>query len=117
MMSVASQAGALDSRATHGVHQALIRPVLFAGVEPPVAIVETCVVFAMLFVVGIHILTIVIAVFWLGVVHGTMAWVAKQEPQMTALYVRSLSGRDFYAPLSLAHVTTRTPRPSIPATR
>jgi type IV secretory pathway TrbD component len=89
--------------------------VLFAGAEPAVVIVETCVVFALLFVVGIRLVTVAIAAFWLTAVHSVMVWVAKQEPQMTALYVRSLSGRDFYAPLARAHMSTPMPRPAIPA--
>lgn len=104
-----------DGRAAHVIHTSLIRPVLFAGAEPAVVIVETCVVFALLFVVGIHVVTVAIAAFWLTVVHSVMVWVAKQEPQMTALYVRSLSGRDFYTPLAHAHISTPTPRPAIPA--
>ncbi|HWG33401.1 MAG TPA: VirB3 family type IV secretion system protein [Gemmatimonadaceae bacterium] len=107
----------VDDRATHVIHASLIRPVLFAGAEPPVVIVETCVVFALLFVVGIHVTTVAIAVFWLTVVHSTMVWVAKQEPQMTMLYVRSLSGRDFYVAHARAHTPTPAPHPAIPAWR
>ncbi|MGH7616916.1 MAG: hypothetical protein ACREPM_06780 [Gemmatimonadaceae bacterium] len=88
---------------------------LLAGAEPAVVIVETCVVFAVLFVVGIHLVTIAIALFWLTAVHSLMVWVAKQEPQMTALYVRSLFGRDFYAPHARAHAPTPASRPAIPA--
>ena len=110
-----SRGAPVDGRATHVIHASLIRPVLFAGAEPPVVIVETCVVFALLFVVGLHVLTVAIALFWLTVVHSTMVWVAKQEPQMSALYVRSLSGRDFYAPHARAHAPTPAPRTSIPA--
>jgi type IV secretory pathway TrbD component len=91
--------------------------VLFAGAEPAVVIVETCVVFALLFVVGIHVVTIAIALFWLTVVHSVMVWVAKQEPQMTGLYVRTLSARDFYPPHARARVSTPSPRPSIPVSR
>lgn len=104
-----------DGRAVNPIHVSLIRPVLIAGAEPPVVILETCVVFALLFVVGIHLATLAIAAFWLTVVHGTMVWVAKQEPQMTTLYVRSLFGRDFYAPHARAHVLTPAPKPAIVA--
>lgn len=103
-----------DERAAHVIHSSLFRPVLFAGAEPAVVIVETCVVFALLFVVGIHLVTIAIAAFWLTAVHGVMVWVAKQEPQMTSLYVRTLSARDFYSPHARANVPTPSPRPSIP---
>ncbi|MGH7618064.1 MAG: VirB3 family type IV secretion system protein [Gemmatimonadaceae bacterium] len=107
----------VDRRDAHTIHSSLIRPVLLAGAEPSVVIVETCVVFALVFVVGIHLVTIALALFWLTAVHSVMVWVAKQEPQMTALYVRSLSGRDFYAPHARAHAPTPLPRPSIPAWR
>jgi type IV secretory pathway TrbD component len=107
----------VDHRSAHAIHTSLIRPVLLAGAEPAVVIVETCVVFALLFVVGIHLVTIAIALFWLTVVHSVMVWVAKQEPQMTALYVRSLSARDFYAPLARANVQTPASQPAIPALR
>ena len=106
-----------DGRTARVIHTSLIRPVLFAGAEPSVVIVETCVVFALLFIVGIHLITIAIALFWLTTVHGVMVWVAKQEPQMTALYVRSLFARDFYAPHALAQTPTPPPRPAIPAWR
>ena len=106
-----------DGRTAHVVHISLIRPVLFAGAEPCVVIVETCVVFALLFIVGINLITIAIALFWLTTVHGAMVWVAKQEPQMTALYVRSLFARDFYAPHARALAPTPAPRPAIPARR
>ena len=104
-----------DARQTHVIHTSLIRPVLFAGAEPPVVIVESCVVFALLFIVGVHLLTIAIAAFWFTAVHSAMVWVAKSEPQMTALYVRSLSGRDFYLPHAPARATTPAPRSAIPS--
>lgn len=110
-----SRSVAGDARTVHPIHISLIRPVLFAGAEPAVVIVETCVVFALLFVVGIHLTTLAIATFWLTVVHGTMVWVAKQEPQMTILYVRSLFGRDFYSPQARAHAPTPAPKPSVVA--
>lgn len=104
-----------DMQRSHVIHPSLIRPVLFAGAEPPVVIVESCVVFALLFIVGVHLLTIAIAVFWLTAVHSAMVWVAKGEPQMTALYVRSLSGRDFYAPHAPAIARTPAPHSALPA--
>ncbi|MEP6496113.1 MAG: VirB3 family type IV secretion system protein [bacterium] len=80
----------------HVIHASLLRPVLFMGVEPPVAVLEVTTVFALLFVVGFHLVTVVLAVIYLVGVHGVMAWAAQHDPQMTVLYVRSLSARDFY---------------------
>ena len=45
----------------HVIHAALLRPVLVAGVEPAVAIVEATTVFALLFVVGLHVATVLLA--------------------------------------------------------
>lgn len=109
--------GVEDGRTPHAIHASLIRPVLFAGAEPAVVIVETTTAFALIFVVGFHLVTVALAAFWLIVVHGVMVWVAKQDPQMVELYTRSLFGRDYYVPLAKAHVPTRPPRPSIPAWR
>jgi type IV secretory pathway TrbD component len=106
-----------DGRTAHVIHSSLIRPILFAGAEPSVVIVETTTAFALLFVVGLHLVTVALAAFWLIGVHGVMVWVAKQDPQMIELYTRSLFGKDYYVPLPKAHVPTRAPRPSIPAWR
>jgi type IV secretory pathway TrbD component len=106
-----------DMRTAHVIHSSLIRPVLFAGAEPSVVIVETSTAFALLFVVGLHVLTVALAAFWLTVVHGVMVWVAKQDSQMIELYVRSLFGRDYYTPLAIAHASPPAPRPSIPPWR
>jgi type IV secretory pathway TrbD component len=103
-----------DERASHVVHTSLIRPVLIAGAEPPVVILEACVVFALLFVVGFHLVTIAIAAFWVGVVHSTMMWVAKSDPIASLLYVRSLSWRDFYVAAARTHTHTPEPLQSIP---
>lgn len=103
-----------DQRATHVTHSSLFRVVLLAGAEPAVVIVESTIAFALVFVVGLHLVTIVFAGFWLTAVHSTMVWVAKQDPQMVELYIRSLSGRDYYAPHARAHAPARPPRPSIP---
>ena len=119
MLSVSERspetARAIDAREAHVIHSSLIRPVLLAGAEPAVVIVESCVVFALLFVVGVHLATVALAAFWVVVVHGLMVRVAKVEPLMTALYVRSLTGRDYYTAHARVHEPTRVPKPSIPA--
>jgi type IV secretory pathway TrbD component len=98
----------------HAVHASLYRPVLFAGAEPTVVVLEVMTAFALVFGVGLHVATVLLAVFYLTVVHAVMAWVAKQDPQMTALYVRSLATRDFYAPHASVHAAPPPVHPSIP---
>ena len=85
----------LDS---HTIHASLYRPVLFAGAEPSVVVLEVTTAFALVFGVGLHLATVVLAAFYLIVVHGLMMWVARQDSHMIALYIRSLGARDFYPP-------------------
>lgn len=106
-----------DQRTRHIVHSSLFRIVLLAGAEPAVVIVEASTAFALVFVVGFHIVTLILAGVWVTAVHTIMVWVAKQDPQMVELYIRSLSGRDYYAAHATVHAPTRPPRLSIPSTR
>ena len=96
------------------IHGSLHRPVLFAGAEPAVVVLEAAAAFALVFGVGLHMATVLLAAFYLTVVHAVMVWVAKQDPQMTVLYVRSLGSRDFYFPHSGLHGASPVVHSSIP---
>jgi type IV secretory pathway TrbD component len=98
----------------HVIHASLFRPLLFAGAEPPVVMLEVSTAFALIFGIGLHAATLGLALFYLTAVHSLMVWVAKQDPQMTALYIRSLSGRDFYPPHSASMKATPRMSVSIP---
>jgi type IV secretory pathway TrbD component len=98
----------------HPFHPSLVRPVLFAGAEPAAAALECLTAGALLFGVGFHIASIVLAVFYLTVVHALMVWIATQDPQMSQLYLRSLSARDYYAAHAAASARGVAVRPSIP---
>lgn len=100
----------------HVIHPALYRPVLFAGAEPGLVVLEVTTAFALVFGVGLHVATVLLAVFYLTVGHAVMVWVAKQDPQMTALYVRSLGARDFYPAHASVHAAPPV-HPSIPQGR
>ena len=101
----------------HPIHASLYRPVLFAGAEPAVVIVEVSTAFALVFGVGLHLATILLAAFYLTAVHGVMVWVAKQDAQMSVLYIRSLAARDFYAPHARIGGPTPAVKPALPPTR
>ncbi len=95
------------------IHPALYRPVLFAGAEPAVVVLEVTTAFALVFGVGLHVATVLLAVFYLTVVHAVMVWVANQDPQMVGLYVRSLGTQDFYPPHVSVHAAPPPVHPSI----
>ena len=98
----------------HVIHAALYRPVLFAGAEPAVVVLEVTTAFGLVFGVGLHVATVLLAVFYLTVVHAVLVWVATQDPQMIGLYVRSLGARDFYPPHASMHAAPPPVHPAIP---
>ena len=98
----------------HVVHPSLTRPVLFAGAEPAVVVIEVTTAFALLFGVGLHVATVLLAAFYLTAVHGFMVWAASRDPHMTALYLRSLAARDYYPAQAGVHAPPPAVRPSIP---
>jgi type IV secretory pathway TrbD component len=101
----------------HVIHPSLYRPILFAGAEPGVVILEIATAFALVFGIGIHIATLALAAFYLTTLHSLMVSIAKDEPHMIALYARSLSGHDFYFPHTRIHASPLVPKPSIPSVK
>jgi type IV secretory pathway TrbD component len=101
----------------HVIHPALYRPVLFAGAEPAVVVLEVTTAFALLFGIGLHVATVLVALFYVTVVHGVMVWVAKLDPLMTTLYVRSLAARDFYSSHARPEAAPARVHPAIPEVR
>ena len=99
---------------SHPFHPSLLRPILFAGAEPAAAAVEALTAGALLFGVGFHIASILLAVFYITVVHAVMVWVAGQDPQMSQLYLRSLAARDYYPAHGSVMARPVVARPSIP---
>ena len=99
----------------HVIHSSLYRPVLFAGAEPGVIILEIATSFALVFGVGIHVATLALAAFYLTAIHSLMVSIAKDEPQMIALYVRGLASQDFYFPHSGIRTSPVIPKQSIPS--
>ena len=101
----------------HTVHTSLFRPVLFAGAEPAAVVVEGLAAGGLLLGVGFHVATIALAIFYVTVVHAVMVRLASGDPEISQLYIRSLSGRDYYP----AHARLTAPeldvRPSIPSVR
>jgi type IV secretory pathway TrbD component len=113
-LATATAAEGTSALESHVIHPALYRPVLFAGAEPGVVVLEVTTAFALVFGVGLHVATVLLAVFYLTLVHAVMVWVAKQDAQITALYVRSLGARDFYPPHASVHAAPPPVHPSIP---
>lgn len=113
--------GTLDvetgARAGLRIHPALVRSVLYMGVERPVIAFEATLALAVLFGVGLNLITLgLIGVVMLGI-HPAMVWVTAKDAQATEVYIRSRAYADYYAPHGSVRTRGRPPRPSIPGVR
>lgn len=96
------------------VYQSLVRTPLYAGVDKGFLLFEVCTAGFIFFVIGISLPTLLLALVWMAVIHPVMVWINAKDPLLVVLYVRSLSGRDFYAPHAHRSQRTCSARPSIP---
>lgn len=101
------------------LHASLVRPMLYFGVERQVIAVEATLVAALLFGVGPHLATLVVAAVVLLAVHPAMVWLTARDPQATEVFLRSRGYADYYAPHAAVSARARSPRvrPSVPRIR
>lgn len=104
-------------RVHHRVHSSLVRPVLYMGVERPVIAFEGTLCLAMLFGVGVHLVTAGLIGVVVLVLHPSMVWLTARDAQATEVYIRSRAYADYCAPHGAANTRGRPPRPSIPGVR
>jgi type IV secretory pathway TrbD component len=78
------------------IHQALVTPILIAGVERRFAILEGGLLAVLLLAIGLHVQTLTLAALVVFVVHPLLQKAAKRDAQGFDLYVRSLGLQSFY---------------------
>lgn len=105
-----------EGRASAGgrIHPSLVRPVLYLGVERPVIAFEATLALAVLFGVGLHLITVGLVGVVILVFHPSMVWVTARDARASEVYIRSRAYADYYAPHGSARTQGRVPRPSIP---
>ena len=96
------------------IHPSLVRPTLYLGVERHVIGVEGTLCLAVLFGVGVSLVSAGLIALIVLVVHPVMAWATSDDPQSSEVYLRSHAYADYYAPHSEVHAAVGTPRPSVP---
>jgi type IV secretory pathway TrbD component len=101
----------------HVVHPSLYRPVLFAGVEFGVLVLEASTVLGLLFVIGVHVGTVLLAIGYACGVHTVAAGVTAHDPQISQVYLRSLFLRDYYPPHATVSLRAATVRDAVPRIR
>jgi type IV secretory pathway TrbD component len=102
---------------SHVVHASLWRPILFGGAEPGFVIVEIATVLALLFVIGVHVATVALALVYATVIHGAAVWVTAKDAAMSQIYLRSLTVHDYYMPIARASAPSAVVHPLVPRAR
>jgi type IV secretion system protein TrbD len=78
------------------IHPALIRPILFAGADRRLVMVNVTLILALIFGVGIHTVTVIAALFLCVVGQGIFMHLAKTDAYFVDIYLHHLRYRDFY---------------------
>jgi len=97
------------------IHQSLVRPILLAGAERPLAIANWITAAALIFGGGLHWYTVAMGAFLLNVGHWALVQAAKFDPQLSQVYVRHIRYQDYYparAPISASPPRIRVSVPT-----
>lgn len=111
-----AQTPSLDGVTPHVIHASLYRPLLFLGVEQPIVVLEAMMIFALLVGIGLHLSTIALATGVVMCLHPLLAWLTSHDPDISRVYVRSLTASDYYpaqSPLQSRSPSVRTSIPDI----
>jgi type IV secretory pathway TrbD component len=107
----------LKTPEAHVIHSALHRPVLMAGVERGLVIVEATLITALVVMGGLDWRTLSVAALLVVVLHPSMAWATRTDSAIAEVYVRSLGAQDFYPPVAGFRARPAAVRPAIPPLR
>src|SRR5579863_1130771 len=104
-----------EQRRISTVHQSLIRPVLLAGAERPLAIANWITAAALIFGGGLHWYTVALGGLLITVGHWGLVQAAKFDPQLSQVYIRHIRYQDYYparAPISASPPRIRVSVPT-----
>ncbi|HEY6322271.1 MAG TPA: VirB3 family type IV secretion system protein [Thermoanaerobaculia bacterium] len=99
------------------IHSALHRPVLMAGVDRGLVIIEATLVTALVVMGGLDWRTLSVAAVLILVLHPAMAWATRTDSMIAEVYVRSLGAQDFYPPVASWRARPAAVRAAIPPRR
>jgi type IV secretory pathway TrbD component len=107
----------LKTPEAHVIHSALHRPVLMAGVDRGLVIVEATLVTALVVMGGMDWRTLSVAALLVLALHPAMAWATRADAAIAEVYVRSLGAQDFYPPVGGWRARPPAVRPAMPRPR
>jgi len=103
----------MENLETTPLHRSLTRPVLLAGAERELVILNLTVIGSLLFGVGFHWATASVSLFLATVGHWVLVRLAKEETRMREMYVRHASYYPMYDFLTAEEVRAASVRSSL----
>lgn len=98
------------------IHPSLIRPLLLAGAERELVLVNVVVIAALVFGVGFHWLSLLVAVGLGTAGHWLLVQAANADPYLSRIYKRHLDYDEFYLAQASALSRPRVVRSSVKPT-
>src|SRR5438552_2092172 len=86
----------MDAPRRAPIHLALTRPLLLAGAERELVLVNGTIIAALIFGVGFHWASLTVAILLATVGHWGLTRAAKHDPQLSRVYVRHIRYQEYY---------------------
>lgn len=96
------------------LHRSLLRPMLFAGGEKRLVLLNMTLIAVLLLGLGVHYITISLALFLATIGHWCLVQAAKADPMMSRIYLRHIQYQERYSATSSVHVKIKSNYISIP---
>lgn len=93
------------------IHQSLTRPILLGGGDRRLVMTNITIIFALLFGVGIHFITVISAIFLLLVGQAIIVRLAKYDAHFVDIYLRHIQFKNFYLARVNVYTNSISPKP------
>ena len=95
------------------IHSALTRPILLGGADRELVLINLTLIMALIFGVGVHWLSISLAVFLATIGHWGLRRLAHFDPQVRGLYIRHIRYREIYPATSSVYSPSQFVKPTL----
>jgi type IV secretory pathway TrbD component len=86
----------MDENRRTTIHSSLTRPLLLAGAERELVLINGTAIAALIFGVGFHWASVTVAVIFATIGHWVLTRVARHDAQMSRIYIRHVRYQEFY---------------------
>lgn len=92
------------------IHPSLTRPILLAGADRILVLLNVTCIVMLIFGVGLHWITVIASLFLALVGHAVLIRVAKYDADFSKVYLRHLRFKTFYSAQSAVFSRCQVPR-------